>query len=160
VAKQAAAQGCKDEKQRQRQPVARPFYHLTSNARKGPKHQYQRRECGLAMSQFSSPSSMETTTTASKSRSIDASLPMLTRWQNAANRAGRRWKEEFQEGTPDETRARAPQKKPRPGKEQESSTNSKQATRHQPGCKPSHHIPVVKKSYALIFGASIRKRFT
>jgi len=38
----------------------------------------------VAMSPFSKPSSLETTRTASKSRSIEASLPMLSRWQNAA----------------------------------------------------------------------------
>src|ERR1700680_4986946 len=71
---------------RTRPTASRSLELFTSMVPTGGKNQNTKISAAIAvaMSPLNKPSSLEMASTASKSRSIEASLPMFSRWQNAA----------------------------------------------------------------------------
>jgi len=109
----------------------------------------------VAMSPFNNPSSLETARTASRSKSIEASLPMFIRWQNAAMQS-RTMVEKRVPGR-DRTwnsRARSMEK----AAPKESSKKVPQTPSRQPATNPAVKPPIPsslrKKTHACISGKS------
>src|SRR5580704_3940994 len=139
-AKHATSQCANEEKQRQRQPVAGTLNDQAARWRKEPKTEYKRGDCGgdKAVHQAFQSGYDQNRQQKQKRRRILANIEPVANGRDAQqDDCGEKCS---REGSDTKHACAFDGKRGADGKQQESSTDAEETTRHQPRSKASHQI--------------------